>query len=222
MELTWKDVEDKLEQMDFQITSRDTNGELYQIEIEKSLPYNSHKMLFTLQCEKYNPASVVDAFQELYDGYDVDYETSLWIGPDGHGKNGAPYHIRTILKNFEAIEDDLKKSIYEVDSYVQNADREYSVKEIGQKFLEIFVDRRFGNDFDGDFIYATKSVVDEILSINSGTIQQKKDVLNKYLTSIGIKNKNPETYKNAIKKVVSERQESQTKEKKNNDYSRGM
>jgi len=222
MELTWKDIEDKLEQMDFQITSRDTNGELYQIEISKSLPYNSHEMLFTLQCDKDNPESVVDAFQELYDGYDVDYETSLWIGPDGHGQNGAPYHIKDILKNFETIEYDLKESMYKIDNYVQNADRVYSVKEIGQKFLEVFVDRRFGNDFDGDFIYATKSVVDEILSINSGTIQQKKDVLNKYLTSIGIEPKNPETYKNAITKALSKSKQNQTKEKKNNDFSRGM
>lgn len=221
MELTWKDIEDKLEQMDFHITSRDTNGELYQIEITKSLPYNSHEMSFTLQCDKDKPASVVDAFQELYDGYDVDYETSLWIGPDGHGTNGAPYHIRTILEGFEAIENDLKKSMCEIDSFIQNADRVYSVKEIGAGFLQTFADRN-GENFKGDFIYATKSIVSEILSINSGTIQQKKDALNKYFTSIGIKPENPETYKNAITKALSKRKQNQTKEKKNNDYSRGV
>jgi len=104
MELTWKDVEDKLEQMDFQITSRDTNGELYQIGISKLLPYHSHEMNFILECEKNNPSSCLEAFKLLYDNYDADYETSLWIGEDGHGKNGAPYHIKDIVEDMEAAE----------------------------------------------------------------------------------------------------------------------
>ena len=29
--------------------------------------------------------------------YDADYEASLWIGDDGHGTNGAPYHIADIV-----------------------------------------------------------------------------------------------------------------------------
>ena len=28
--------------------------------------------------------------QESYEGFDPDYETFLWIGPNGHGTNGAP------------------------------------------------------------------------------------------------------------------------------------
>ena len=34
-------------------------------------------------------------------GMDVDYEASLWIGSDGHGKNGAPYHIKDIVQEME-------------------------------------------------------------------------------------------------------------------------
>ena len=40
----------------------------------------------------------------LADGFDPDYETSLWIGPDGHGANGAPYHIRDILDDMDAVQ----------------------------------------------------------------------------------------------------------------------
>lgn len=41
--------------------------------------------------------------QQLYECFDPDEETSLWIGPDGHGKNGAPYHIRDILNEMDAL-----------------------------------------------------------------------------------------------------------------------
>ena len=33
-----------------------------------------------------------------------DYEAYLWIGTDGHGKNGAPYHIKDIVSDMEAAE----------------------------------------------------------------------------------------------------------------------
>ena len=36
------------------------------------------------------------------DGFDVDYETYLWIGGDGHGRNGASYHIKDIVADMEA------------------------------------------------------------------------------------------------------------------------
>ena len=42
--------------------------------------------------------------------YDPDYEASLWIGEDGHGKNGAPYHLSDILADME----DAKQMIYDL------------------------------------------------------------------------------------------------------------
>lgn len=33
--------------------------------------------------------------------YDADYEASLWIGDDGHGKNGAPDRISDIIADME-------------------------------------------------------------------------------------------------------------------------
>ena len=33
--------------------------------------------------------------------FDVDAEAALWIGDDGHGKNGAPYHIKDIVEDME-------------------------------------------------------------------------------------------------------------------------
>ena len=40
----------------------------------------------------------------VYENFDVDLEVSRWIGEDGHGRNGAPYHIRDILKEMEQME----------------------------------------------------------------------------------------------------------------------
>lgn len=41
---------------------------------------------------------------KYYEAYDSDYEAYLWIGTDGHGKNGAPYHIKDIVSDMEAAE----------------------------------------------------------------------------------------------------------------------
>lgn len=219
MELTWKDVEDKLEQMDFQITSRETNGELYQIGISKSLPNHSHEMNFILECEKNNPSSCLEAFKLLYDNYDADYETSLWIGEDGHGKKGAPYHIKNILENMTAIENDLKKSMDEMNNYIQNHEQKYTKEEIGELFLHVFYGR-FGDNFmDGDVLYQTKTAMNEVLEIGSGTIQHKKDVLSEYFKSIGITGLDEnsdkklicDTYSKAFKKALKERKMNQLK-----------
>ena len=52
----------------------------------------------------YGDGSTQEFVEELgkyIDGYDVEEETYLWLGPDGHGKNGAPYHIKDILEDKE-------------------------------------------------------------------------------------------------------------------------
>ena len=42
--------------------------------------------------------------ENFYEGFDPDYETYLSIGNDGHGKNGAPYHIKDIVTDMEEAE----------------------------------------------------------------------------------------------------------------------
>ena len=49
-----------------------------------------------------------DTFENIFDyyqDYDPDYEAYLWIGEDGHGHNGAPYHIADIVADMKAAED---------------------------------------------------------------------------------------------------------------------
>ena len=45
---------------------------------------------------------------ECWQNYDPDYETMLWIGADGHGKNGAPYAIEDINADMKDVENDLE------------------------------------------------------------------------------------------------------------------
>lgn len=43
----------------------------------------------------------IDAYHECYD---PDEEAMLWLGPDGHGKNGAPYRMTDVVKDMEQCE----------------------------------------------------------------------------------------------------------------------
>ncbi len=56
--------------------------------------------------------SLKELAEEAYkvsESFDADEETSLWIGNDGHGQNGAPYHVRDILNEMDELADDLEK-----------------------------------------------------------------------------------------------------------------
>lgn len=44
-----------------------------------------------------------------YEAFDPDEETALWLGPDGHGRNGAPYHIQDILDEMNQIDEELRQ-----------------------------------------------------------------------------------------------------------------
>lgn len=48
-----------------------------------------------------NPGSISSNLKDYIENYDVDYEAYLWIGEDGHGQNGAPYHIKDIVDQQE-------------------------------------------------------------------------------------------------------------------------
>ena len=50
-----------------------------------------------------NWSAIQNHIENFIDDYDVDYETYKWLGPDGHGKNGAPYHIQSLLDHYVKI-----------------------------------------------------------------------------------------------------------------------
>ena len=54
----------------------------------------------TTEIEASTLQEVVEQVKEKAE-MDVDYEASIWIGKDGHGINGAPYHIKDIVQEIE-------------------------------------------------------------------------------------------------------------------------
>ena len=46
--------------------------------------------------------------KRYYEDFDPDYEAYLWIGDDGHGRNGAPYHIKDIVSDMEEAEEQIR------------------------------------------------------------------------------------------------------------------
>lgn len=70
---------------------------------------------FPIEADKPLELSVFDFYElcaKVLDfalNFDADYETYIWLGPDGHGQNGAPYHIRDILDEMEMYDDALSR-----------------------------------------------------------------------------------------------------------------
>lgn len=59
---------------------------------------------FSVELEDDDMDAFIDNIHEYYENFDVDEEAYIWIGSDGHGKNGAPYHIADIVKDMEEAE----------------------------------------------------------------------------------------------------------------------
>uniref|UniRef100_UPI004029DC5E hypothetical protein n=1 Tax=Prevotella sp. TaxID=59823 RepID=UPI004029DC5E len=59
---------------------------------------------FSVELKDDDMEAFIDNIHEYYGNFDVDEEAYIWIGSDGHGKNGAPYHIADIVKDMEEAE----------------------------------------------------------------------------------------------------------------------
>ena len=70
--------------------------------------------VFSIQCEERKLQSFVIQLEKYLKNFDVDYETSLWIGKDGHGVNGAPYHIKDILEEMYLAKEQIAILLYEI------------------------------------------------------------------------------------------------------------
>ena len=62
--------------------------------------------------------NVADAIADYWEGFDVSYETYIWLDENGHGKNGASYDMSDVYKDTESCEKmigDLWRSFYDKD-----------------------------------------------------------------------------------------------------------
>lgn len=60
---------------------------------------------FSAAMKGHSITSLVEEMEDFYEGFDPDYEASLWIGKDGHGLRGASYHIKDIVADMEKAEE---------------------------------------------------------------------------------------------------------------------
>lgn len=59
---------------------------------------------FSAEMKCANINSLIENIEEYYEGFDVDYETYIWLDQFGHGRNGSPYRMRAVLEDMEATE----------------------------------------------------------------------------------------------------------------------
>ena len=74
---------------------------------------------FSAEMRYADPETLIKSVREYYENYDPDEEAYLWIGDDGHGKNGAPYRIsdmknlvKTGMNFWKVIHLEKKLSLY--------------------------------------------------------------------------------------------------------------
>lgn len=64
-----------------------------------------------------NIRDCAQAVYEYYEAYEPEAETMLWLDSDGHGKNGAPYHMKDLLEDMEACEKMLEDLSIALENY---------------------------------------------------------------------------------------------------------
>lgn len=57
---------------------------------------------FGISVEGESAEEIIDSIQEAHNDFDVSEETYLWLDDTGHGRNGAPYHMKDVLEDMEA------------------------------------------------------------------------------------------------------------------------
>lgn len=63
---------------------------------------------FEVTMEDYDIYTLIEVVDNYYETYDPDEEAMLWVGSDGHGKNGAPYRLTDVVKDMEQCEQMVK------------------------------------------------------------------------------------------------------------------
>lgn len=68
--------------------------------------YTNHGQDFSFSAEMQHEDihTLIYEVEQYFEGFDPDYEAYIWIGDDGHGKCGAPYHIKDIVSDMEEAE----------------------------------------------------------------------------------------------------------------------
>lgn len=71
--------------------------------------YTAHEQdfFFNATMDGNKVSTLAERIFDYYDDFDPDYEAYQWIGSDGHGMKGAPYHIKDIVEDMEEAENSI-------------------------------------------------------------------------------------------------------------------
>ena len=99
--MTRKFIEKAAEEAGWNVTITHRNDGGYDVEFQMYTDFGQDV------CECFCVKKLDDLPSEVYEryeNYDPSEEAALWIGPDGHGKNGAPHDMEDILDDMKEVE----------------------------------------------------------------------------------------------------------------------
>lgn len=211
-ELTWKDVEDKIEQLGFTIDKKTVDGNFYLIDISDTLPYGI-KESFLLRCNKDDPSSVVEAFHDILSDYNEDefylsHPLNLEEVMDKHGIEHLTMRLNDLLNQYQQWQETLTQAEDSLYLYVANASKQYNKEEIGQKFLDMY-ESSYGSGeekFDGDIIYRMGSTITRTLkNLDCGTVASNKSTLSEFLMESGLTSESAQTCTDVMRNMFKTR-----------------
>lgn len=88
------------------ISVEDENKTSIQFEFQRYTKYGQD-FNFNADMQDEDIDTLIAGMKRYYEDFDPDYEAYLWIGDDGHGRNGAPYHIKDIVSDMEEAEEQI-------------------------------------------------------------------------------------------------------------------
>lgn len=97
-------VTDIAQEKGWSISVEDENKTSIQFEFQRYTKYGQD-FNFNADMQDEDIDTLIAGMKRYYEDFDPDYEAYLWIGDDGHGKNGAPYHIKDIVADMEEVEE---------------------------------------------------------------------------------------------------------------------
>ena len=80
------------------------------VELEKYSPQDQD-FIVSIWFETDNECDFADKLEEYWRGFDPSEEAINWIGPDGHGINGAPYDLQDIINDMVDCKEMLRELV---------------------------------------------------------------------------------------------------------------
>lgn len=99
-------VTDIAQEKGWSISVEDENKTSIQFEFQRYTKYGQD-FNFNADMQDEDINTLIAGMKRYYEDFDPDYEAYLWIGDDGHGRNGAPYHIKDIVSDMEEAEEQI-------------------------------------------------------------------------------------------------------------------